>query len=89
MLVKFLKINQPVCIALWFAIVYNLFMPLPGYLYTILLYAGPVLLVGHLSEWIALKGKLEKLGHSGTEVFVKVMVFGFFWWVPAIRSADM
>ena len=86
MLVKFLEINQPLCIALWIAIAYNLLAPLPGLLYAILFYAGLVLLIGHLCEWIALKGKLAQLGYTGSGAFVRVMVFGFFWWVPLVRS---
>lgn len=66
---------------------YNLIFPLPGIFYTILFYLGPVLLIGHLGEWIALKGRLKKLGYEGGRPFAMVMVFGFFWWLPILLEA--
>ncbi|BFM14029.1 hypothetical protein R50073_02120 [Maricurvus nonylphenolicus] len=83
----FLKLHQPAIVAAWLAIVYNLFSPLPGVWYTILLYAGPILLVAHFIEWLMLKDKLKRLNQSGPGAFIKVMLFGFYWWLPIFREA--
>lgn len=87
MLNTFLKMNQPVCVILWIAVVYNLLFPLSGMLYTVLLYAGPVLLIVHIGEWLILRGRLKGLGHEGFPAFLKVLVFGFSWWLPVLRDA--
>lgn len=85
MWVKFLRMNQPVCVVLWVAIIINLLLPFPGILSTILLYAGAILLIGHFLEWLMLKKQLDVLGHGGMKPFVMVMIYGFFWWIPVIR----
>ena len=81
---KFLRLNQPACILLWLAVAYNLVLPLPGIWYDILFYAGLILLVGHFGEWVALRGRLQQLGHTPGRSFVPVMIYGFFWWLPII-----
>lgn len=83
----FLKLHQPIIVAAWLAIVYNLFSPLPGVWHTILLYAGPILLVAHYIEWLMLKDKLKRLNQSGPGAFINVMLFGFYWWLPIFREA--
>ncbi len=87
MLNTFLKLNQPGVIIAWAAIVYNLFNPLPGIWYSIALYAGPILLVAHFAEWVMLKDKLKHHNQEGIGTFVKVMLFGFIWWLPVFREA--
>jgi len=87
MLDTFLKMGQPVCVILWVAVVYNLVFPLPGVMNTVLLYTGPILLIAHFAEFLLVRGRLKQLGHEGVPVLLKVMVYGFSWWLPVLRSA--
>ena len=88
MMVKFLKLNQPVCIILWLVIAYNLAFPLPGIFYSIFLYILPVLVIVHFFEWLVLRGKLAQRGHTGLKTFALVIIYGLFWWVPALHSDE-
>lgn len=87
MLNTFLRMNQPVCIILWIAVVYNLMLPVSGTVGTVLLWAGPILLIAHIGEWLIFRGRLKELGHEGFPAFLKVLVYGFCWWLPIIREA--
>ena len=88
----FYRANQLLCLAIWATAIYNLLHPLPGIWHTIALYFLIIMVVIHLAEWLVLKNRLSRLGHEGGGTFLKVFIFGFFWWLPILlegrKNAD-
>ncbi|MFC7049865.1 DUF1145 domain-containing protein [Emcibacter nanhaiensis] len=88
----FYKVGQILCIAIWATAIYNLLLPFPGIWYTIALYFLIIMVVIHLAEWLVLRRRLDQLGCQGGGTFLKVFIFGFFWWLPILlegrKNAD-
>lgn len=81
-----IKGTQFALVIAWIAMIYNLFFPFPGMAHTILLYAIPVMVIGHFAEWLAVRGKLKQLKHEGPVTLLLVIMFGFAWWLPILKS---
>lgn len=81
-----MKGSRVVLIIFWIAIIYNLIFPLPGIFYSILLYALPILIIGHFAEWLMVNGKLKQAGYQGFGPFANVIIYGFAWWLPILKN---
>jgi uncharacterized protein YhhL (DUF1145 family) len=71
----------------WLVYVLNFFVPWFASGRTIIFWAGNVMAIAHLFEFLIKRKPLHEAGESGVDSFVQTMLYGFLYWQPLLKKA--
>lgn len=72
----------------WAVFAYNTFFPIADPLGSFIAWAGIILAVVHLLEYVLKKSALEEIGAGGLHGLCQTLLFGFLYWLPLLKNSS-
>lgn len=72
----------------WLVFAVNTFQPFAEPATSIIAWAGIILAVTHVIEFLIKKKDLDTINAGGVHGFSQTLLFGFVYWVPLLRKAE-
>jgi len=82
-------ITKTAVIMFWCVFAYTFFQPFDGIGQTIIYWAGIVMAVAHLIEYVLKRKFLEQVGEGGINGFIQTMLFGYIYWLPLQKKHNL
>ena len=80
--------SKIIVILFWVALGYSFVFPFSDNIQTPLEYAGAIMALVHLIEFVIQRNKLNAINAGGINGFIQTMIFGYGYWLPLLKKQD-